>query len=170
MPTICRLWIFLAHTGSGGHFSNHGRITRMHFLVVRKELAKILPGIVIPEVALSRPYHSPFTISSMTMHVAFGVIGSIVSECHISSNNYDGTSTFGMVGFGRSTGVNGDFFVMDFFDPKPESFCTYNVTNFEAGSGALSAKHCLEWHHCLRYIPGTYVSKYIREWSHRPIA
>ncbi|MBK8501286.1 MAG: CAP domain-containing protein [Saprospiraceae bacterium] len=52
-----------------------------------------------------------------------------------STNNYHGTSAFGMVGFGRSTGDNGDYFVMDFFDPRPESSCTYNITNFEAGSG-----------------------------------
>jgi len=53
----------------------------------------------------------------------------------LSTNNYNGSSKFGMMGFGRSTGSNGDFFVMDYFDPKPESgSCTYNVTNFESGS------------------------------------
>jgi hypothetical protein len=48
-----------------------------------------------------------------------------------NTNNYNGTSRFGMVGFGRSTGDNGDYFVMDFFDPIPG--CTYNETNFESG-------------------------------------
>ncbi|NND31490.1 MAG: CAP domain-containing protein [Saprospiraceae bacterium] len=48
------------------------------------------------------------------------------------TNNYAGTTRFGMIGFGRSTGANGDFFVMDFFDPKPVAAgCDYSLTNFE---------------------------------------
>ena len=46
-------------------------------------------------------------------------------------NNYNGTSKYGLVGFGRAVGSNGDYFVMDFIDPKPN--CTYNVTNFQGG-------------------------------------
>ena len=46
-------------------------------------------------------------------------------------NNYGDPNKLGLVGFGRATGANGDYFVMDYFDPK--STCTYNVTNFEGG-------------------------------------
>jgi len=44
-----------------------------------------------------------------------------------ANNNYDGTTKYGMVGFGRSTGSNGDYFVMDFFDPVPS--CDYNISS-----------------------------------------
>lgn len=54
----------------------------------------------------------------------------------MTTNNFDGTSRFGMVGFGRASGANGDFFVMDYFDPKPESSsCTYDIINFDASGG-----------------------------------
>lgn len=52
----------------------------------------------------------------------------------LTTNNYQGTSRFGMVGFGRATGANGDFFVMDFFDPEPQSSsCNYDLIDFNSG-------------------------------------
>lgn len=54
----------------------------------------------------------------------------------LSTNNYNGTSRFGIVGFGRATGANGDFFVMDYFDPEPASGnCSYDLMDFSTGGG-----------------------------------
>jgi len=50
-------------------------------------------------------------------------------------NNYGNPNKIGLVGFGRASGGNGDYFVMDYLDPEPD--CTYNITNFgEDGSDA----------------------------------
>ncbi|NND07623.1 MAG: hypothetical protein HKN87_14700 [Saprospiraceae bacterium] len=50
-----------------------------------------------------------------------------------SNNNYGDPNKLGLVGFGRATGSNGDYFVMDYLDPIPS--CSYDVTNYGAGSG-----------------------------------
>ena len=46
-------------------------------------------------------------------------------------NNYGEPDRYGLVGFGRATGSNGDYFVMDFIDPVPS--CTYTVITYEDG-------------------------------------
>ncbi|MCB0685584.1 MAG: CAP domain-containing protein [Saprospiraceae bacterium] len=52
----------------------------------------------------------------------------------LAKNDYDGTAAYGFVGFGRAVGSNGDFFVMDFFDPLPESSgCSYSIIDFNGG-------------------------------------
>ena len=43
-------------------------------------------------------------------------------------NNYGDPNKLGLVGFGRGTGSTGDYFVMDYIDPKPS--CTYNIKDF----------------------------------------
>ena len=45
------------------------------------------------------------------------------------NNNYGDPNKIGLVGFGRASGGNGDYFVMDYLDPRPN--CTYTITNFE---------------------------------------
>ena len=51
------------------------------------------------------------------------------------NNNFGDPNKIGLVGFGRKGGTNGDYFVMDYFDPSPSSNCNYNIINF-GSSGA----------------------------------
>ena len=48
------------------------------------------------------------------------------------NNNYGDPNKLGVVGFGRAPGTNGDYFVMDYIDPKPG--CNYNLEDYSGGS------------------------------------
>ena len=50
------------------------------------------------------------------------------------NNNYGDPNKIGLVGFGRKSGSNGDYFVMNYIDPIPS--CTYDVTNYSSGGGS----------------------------------
>ena len=43
-------------------------------------------------------------------------------------NNFGDPNKIGLVGFGRGTGATGDYFVMDYIDPKPG--CSYNIIDY----------------------------------------
>lgn len=45
------------------------------------------------------------------------------------NNNYGSPDRIGVFGFGRTTGSNGDYFCMDYLDPKPG--CTYDINTYE---------------------------------------
>lgn len=49
------------------------------------------------------------------------------------NNNYGDADKIGLVGFGRASGSGGDYFVMNYLDPKPN--CTYDVTNYGNDDG-----------------------------------
>ena len=125
---------FLGHTGSDGQ-SSYTRIT------------SAFPSCT--EGTAENIAWNSFTGSGFICGVALAIYNFIYDDAcclwghrilclrqSTTTNNYNGTSRFGMVGFGRSTGVNGDYFVMDFFDPIPT--CTYNEINFETGQGGGS--------------------------------
>lgn len=48
------------------------------------------------------------------------------------TNDYGDPNRLGVVGFGRAPGANGDYFVMDYIDPRG-SGCTYELIDFEGG-------------------------------------
>ena len=47
-------------------------------------------------------------------------------------NNYGDPNKLGIVGFGRAPGPTGDYFVMNYVDPKPG--CNYNLEDYSEGS------------------------------------
>ena len=55
------------------------------------------------------------------------------------NNDYGDPDRIGVFGFARSTGSNGDYFVMDYVDPK--NGCTYNINDYGAGSGGSCPSH-----------------------------
>lgn len=125
---------FLGHTGSNGQ-SSYTRITNG------------FPSCT--EGTAENIAWNSFTGSGFISGVALAIYNFIYDDAcclwghrilclrqSVTTNNYNGTSRFGMVGFGRSTGANGDYFVMDFFDPI--STCTYNEINFDAGQSGGS--------------------------------